>query len=271
MDPARSVLVAVRIHRINQQDKSVPVDVSSLRRLVQQSAAYARQTAIAYPQPDSVLERALLDAFESTDAVRLLPVPEWGSFVPALNALVHHAAHGGFKHILFQSVEAVCTEACMSAMLSIMDNSADTLVVGKAMQGHRFVAGSQQRLDGVTTPWNTLALWSVAKLSLTGFLMVAEGTLPGIDGGVEEVSTIAVLQRLLTPQGARAVLLGMPLQERNGSQDSSAGGWDTDWADEGRRAWHEKKMRSKVARPAAHLALLQLDTFEALVDHIQLP
>eukprot|EP00438_Fugacium_kawagutii_P024755 Skav213505 [mRNA] locus=scaffold3849:268322:291457:- [translate_table: standard] len=53
-------------------------------------------------------------------------------------------------------------------------HDADTLVVGPAMDGHRFRPG-ERILDGRTSPWNTLALWSVRKLALTGFLCIADG------------------------------------------------------------------------------------------------
>nr|KAJ3403585.1 hypothetical protein HK105_004047 [Polyrhizophydium stewartii] len=281
------VLTAVRIHRNNQQDKSLPIDLDRLRRLVDGSWAYSAAIAIAYPSADTPLGHALSDEFVGDAAaatpagpdVRLVPVADWGNFVPALNALLLAAAHGSFTHILFQSVEAECSASQVEALSR--EFGPDVLVVGKALSGHRFVAGVQ-RLDGVTTPWNTLALWSVSKLALTGFLMVAEGKAtgvgshigadgvltaceiqvhPGIEGGVEEVSAIAVLQRLLNPAHARAVLVRF-------SEDSTS--WATEWEDEGRRAWHEKKMKSKVARPAAHLSMLSLDGFEALVEHKQI-
>ncbi|KAL2915258.1 hypothetical protein HK105_205123 [Polyrhizophydium stewartii] len=247
------VLTAVRIHRNNQQDKSLPIDLDRLRRLVDGSWAYSAAIAIAYPSADTPLGHALSDEFVGDAAaatpagpdVRLVPVADWGNFVPALNALLLAAAHGSFTHILFQSVEAECSASQVEALSR--EFGPDVLVVGKALSGHRFVAGVQ-RLDGVTTPWNTLALWSVSKLALTGFLMVAEGIQvhPGIEGGVEEVSAIAVLQRLLNPAHARAVLVRF-------SEDS------TSWATE-----------CKVARPAAHLSMLSLDGFEALVEHKQI-
>lgn len=42
------------------------------------------------------------------------------------------------------------------------------LVVGAALTGHDFREGEAVELTGVTTPWNTLALWDVAKLARLG-------------------------------------------------------------------------------------------------------
>ena len=44
----------------------------------------------------------------------------------------------------------------------------DDLVVGAALTGHAFEQGQTVELTGVTTPWNTLALWDVSKLAKLG-------------------------------------------------------------------------------------------------------
>lgn len=44
----------------------------------------------------------------------------------------------------------------------------EDLVVGAALTGHAFQGGKTVQLDGVTTPWNTLALWDVGKLAKIG-------------------------------------------------------------------------------------------------------
>ena len=99
-------------------------------------------------------------------------------------------------------------------------------------------SGAWRELTGQTTPWNTLALWNVRKLVLTGFLAVADGVkIPDrSDAGVEEVTCIATLQHLLSPDLAVAKVVRIP-----GLQ------WDTkNFEDEERRQWHERKMKSKV-------------------------
>lgn len=44
----------------------------------------------------------------------------------------------------------------------------DDLVVGAALTGHAFKGGETVQLTGVTTPWNTLAMWDVGKLARLG-------------------------------------------------------------------------------------------------------
>ena len=136
-----------------------------------------------------------------------------------------------------------------------------TLVVGAALQGHQHHnttddnggAGSEVELTGRTTPWNTLALWNLPKLALTGFLLVSEGLHTDLNGneveaGVEEVCTIATLQKILPSNTAQAKLLSTP-----GVQ------WGQDFGDdEGRKEWHERKMMSKVTRAKRQLELMAL-------------
>ncbi|KAH8097309.1 hypothetical protein JL720_197 [Aureococcus anophagefferens] len=111
------------------------------------------------------------------------------------------------------------------------------------LPGHDFSPG-ERPLTGVTTPWNTLALWRVPSLALLGFPLVGEGLHAGAAGGVEEVSAIHALAKV-HPAKARALLVAVP-----------GVAWATDFDDEKSAAWHAKKMASKEARPAAHLALL---------------
>lgn len=65
--------------------------------------------------------------------------------------------------------------------------------------------------------------------------------------GVEEVTCIALLQKVLGEEKALAKLVPLPDVE-----------WEQEWEDEERRKWHEKKMKSKVERPARHLELTGL-------------
>ncbi len=61
----------------------------------------------------------------------------------------------------------------------------DTLVVGKALDGHDFSEGVH-RLRGRTCPWNTFAIWSLPKISLIGFPLVGDGVGNNTaSGGVE--------------------------------------------------------------------------------------
>jgi hypothetical protein len=73
------------------------------------------------------------------------------------------------------------------ALLSHLDES--TLIVGPALEGHVFSEG-EQGLRGRTCPWNTLALWSVRKLSVVGFPLMGDGLGEPACAGVEVIITI---------------------------------------------------------------------------------
>ena len=215
--------------------------------------------------------------------MEVLPIMPWGNFVPALNAIVSRAARLDRKTaslVLFCSAETNASSTAIQTLVSHLQP--DTLVAGAVLAGHHYQAPSLQEttfrsviLDGRTTPWNTLAVWNIAKLALTGFPLVGEGVhtqrhlLQGkehekgddddddelLAGGVEEVSAISLLQHILGRDQAKAKLVPLPDLE-----------WSVDFDhDDERRAWHERKMKSKIERPAKHLQLLHLP--EATVQH----
>ncbi|CBJ30144.1 conserved unknown protein [Ectocarpus siliculosus] len=185
--------------------------------------------------------------------VNVFEVTPWGKFTPALNALLGFASRDGAELVMFQSLETTVGKDAVSGMEAYM-GPAD-LVVGAALTGHAFRGGETVELTGVTTPWNTLALWDVAKLAKLGFLGVAEGLLPGVPAGVEEVTAIAALQVLLGAEHARAKLVRLP-QVR----------WHTAWEDEGRRRWHESKMSSKRERADKQMSALGIK--KGTVEHL---
>jgi hypothetical protein len=218
----------------------------------------AAKTIIAVDSTPKFDEYDLVKELRSITAsmnVKILPVTPWNAFVPALNAIVSEA--GGADYCLIVSAETQASPASIEKMLHQMDET--TLVTGAVLLGHEYRPHSLQPLNGRTTPWNTLAVWNVAKLSLTGFALVADGLHLEKDGspgasGVEEVSTIAILQRILGEDHAKAKLV--PLADVK---------WDTDFADDERRAWHERKMNSKTERASRHLELLSLS---GMVHHL---
>ena len=120
--------------------------------------------------------------------------------------------------------------------------------------GHDFDVG-RHVLTGRNSPWNTFALWSVAKLAQVGFMPISEGIF-GIPGGVEEGPVIALLQRL-QPSSMCCKLV----------QLDPAPKWHRDWSDPQRLQWHQEKMQSKVTRTTSQLEYMHLP--EAFVDHIQ--
>jgi hypothetical protein len=207
----------------------------------------------------------------STAALEVLPVCPWGRFVPALNALALHAAsvHRA-KRIMFVSAETTAPKSSIDALLSATkkeDGSDDesVLVAGARLAGHDYravPAGASTSsaslivpLNGRTSPWNTLAVWNLKKLAITGFQLVSDALVADDDtnkepwyAGIEEVVAIALLQKLLGRDQARAKLVHV-----------SGITWDQTFDDPKRRKWHEYKMESKATRAAHQLELTRLD------------
>ena len=161
-----------------------------------------------------------------------------------------------------------------------------TLVCGAVLPGHDYrneqPPPAQQSsttktptatiLNGRTSPWNTFALWNINKLSKIGFVSVSDGlpvdlttttaTTKSI-AGIEEVATIALLQKLFNPHTemmAKLISLSHPTNSDGSSNNGGAGVlWDTSsTTDVGRQQWHEYKMQSKYQRAQEQLQLLAL-------------
>lgn len=188
----------------------------------------------------------------------VLPVTQWG-ITTALNACVHAAAEAGAERIAFRSLEIAAGVEVMGR-LARECSLRDTLVAGAALPGHAWGARSRVECDGLTCPWNTLAVWNTKLLSGIGFLAVGNGknaVLDGAEAGMEEVSTVSVIQamRVAARQPAKVKLV------RVAGVD-----WDTAFrGDTARLAKHEAKMTSKVRRAEQHLAAL--DVAPATIIH----
>jgi UDP-glucuronate 4-epimerase len=218
-------------------------------------------------------------------SVHVVPVRAPG-FTPALNALTAKAAAGSAAPaaapdpsaastpaaaaaaatpplVVFQSLEITCSAAALAAMRAQFLSDPTTLVVGARLDGHAAVTPgtasgegatkttTTAALTGATCPWNTLAMWNAALLSRTGFLQLSDGVASGpvaaAAAGVEEVAVVALHQRLF-PGTSRAVLL-----DCGGAAHVQ---WATTFAGEARRAWHARKMASKLERARAQLDVL---------------
>jgi len=159
------------------------VVVSNLKKYAISTQALGIGGAVAVNRLEDQVRAVIAEAAPDAD-IEVLHVPVWGAFVPALNTLLGEAQRRRSKFILFQSLEVVCDPAVLRTLLDW--HTQDTLVVGPVLNGHTFAEGKQV-LNGRTTPWNTLALWSTRKLGLTGFLSVAEG-LPDANAVTRQIS-----------------------------------------------------------------------------------
>jgi hypothetical protein len=195
--------------------------------------------------------------------IHILPVTPWGKFVQALNSLVLYSnTQLKADLIMFISAEVNLSSSTVSTLCQHVIENENVIVAGAALNGHQYHAttaavGSdddddahrrrRQRevpLTGRTTPWNTLCVWDLDKLSLTGFSTVSD---LGTSAGVEECVAIALLQKLFPKSEARLVKVNDIEWDEESLQE-----------DEERYKWHQEKMKSKLERAGCQLELLKL-------------
>ncbi|GAX26822.1 hypothetical protein FisN_9Lh090 [Fistulifera solaris] len=257
MSCSTKVVVATRLHLGNAL--TAPTDlatkITSFHNICQTSCQGA-VGIIAVDATPKIANYNLVDAVsqicaEVDERIHVLPVTPWGEFVSALNALVIYARKRlQADRILFLSAETVADHNDIQELLSHL--TPDTLVVGGRLPGHAVRGECVTLLSGTTSPWNTLAVWNLHKLSLTGFQLVSDGLLtddkeePSF--GVEEVVAIALLQKLLGTENAKAKLVSLKHVD-----------WQVDsFNDPERRKWQEEKMKSKEIRAQRQLDLTGL-------------
>ena len=185
--------------------------------------------------------------------VAAFPVTPWGKVVQAPNALLLKCAEQHVSHLLFVSTEYPITSSLVSHLESHNDDQ--TLVVGARLKEHDFKAAQGERVlvekaSGLQIPWNTCALWSIAHLIHTGFVLAADSLHDPDNAGMEEMGTIAA-QQILWPGKAVAKLVAL----REGDLVMNTHGWNVQRHDR-----YMKNLESKNARSAAQLGRLSLPT-----------
>ncbi len=226
--------------RIHSASASSSPDLSQLGNWCKAALEYADTVIVA--TDDSLIGRIRRIIAPLGERARALHVSPWQGFAVPLNAIVAEASSLGGDRLLLQSLEICVPPSEVQKLHAHLTKN--TLVVGaKLLDTHGGGRGIQP-LDGQTSPWNTLALWDLEKLHVTGFLGVSSGLLPGVPGGMEEVSTISLLQHLF-PDRAAAKLVNL-----------SGIGWTTAWNDEKRIHYHNKKMLTKRDRGEIQLQYL---------------
>lgn len=245
------LVIATRLHLGNA---SSPPDEKQLLSTLENFGSLASLVPGSVTSVIAVDGTPKIDKYDYVEAIRnllpknssieILPVTPWGKFVPALNALVHHARQNlQADQILFVSAEVNASASAIQTLRTNLEDE-DTIVAGAVMRGHMY-AGDQEEevaLNGRTTPWNTMAVWNLKWLSLTGFQLVSD---LGSSSGVEECVAISLLQKLFPVLQAKLVKL----------DDID---WDETFQDEDRRKWHEHKMKSKLDRAQQQMDALQL-------------
>jgi len=231
-------IVATRLHTTNEENL---ISSSDLYTWCTHVLNYCDKLIVVV---DSIYLQSIQNAKEDfQQRIEIFHINPWISFTQPLNLLVEKALSIGAKELLFQSIEVEISLEDMEKLESHLTK--DTLVVGAKL--HEIHGDELQictELDGWTTPWNTLALWNIDKLGLTGFLTISSGNLEDIPGGIEEVVTISLLQQL-KPNEMKAKVINLSSVE-----------WNTDWDSQQREEYHKQKMESKNKRAQIQLEKL---------------
>jgi len=131
----------------------------------------------------------------------------------------------------------------LTGFLCIADGLPDSSDQSALQHSPMMIENPQESGPLAAAPMGSDSWWSGQK-----FTRQQSAKAKTIPAGVEEVTAIALLQHLHGFQHSRAVLLQLP---PNMEAQLS---WTASWGkDEARKKWHQYKMASKVARPAAQL------------------
>jgi hypothetical protein len=197
---------------------------------------------------DTTYLRAIQNAKEDfKDRIQFFHIDPWISFTQPLNMLVEKALSLGAKELLFQSIEVEISLEDVEKLEHHLTHCNSLVVGAKLNKEHGKGKQGLVTLDGWSVPWNTLAMWNIEKLGLIGFLSISSGNLENIPGGIEEVVTISLLQKL-KPQEMRAKLIKL---------DSLK--WNTNWNSKERELYHKAKMESKEERSIIQLEKLGIE------------
>jgi hypothetical protein len=243
--PVNLKVVGTRLHG----NSSILSDLGRLHKWIDKALNYSNIVLIAIDETHFNEIKHFKSVYGSS--LKLLHVHPWISFTQPLNMLVERAMGIGATQLILQSIEVFVNEAQITQLESHLDKN--TLVVGAKMNKEHAKHSGWQKLTGYSCPWNTLAIWDVRKLGITGFLSISSGNLDKILGGIEEVAVISLLQKLYPSKCmAKVINIGEIIWEHNLTGDH-------------RQRLHENKMLSKVFRASAQLSFLGIPPGEVYV------
>lgn len=244
---AKSLAVATRFFESKADNKDA--SLARLKKWVEGglSVTPAENVIVAINSDADKIDT--LDFLKSNyPGVVAIPVTPWGKFVLPLNAIIHYASGKWLDELLMSSAEVVPSAVTLEALRTEMDD--DTFVVGARLDGHDFLGNKKtktkmvERANGRQVPWNTLALYNTERVARVGVPIIGDLPFDPANAGVEELMTLAVAQKIWPKLTAK--LVSLPAMSAMWDQS----GWDQD-----RIATHEKKMASKVSRPAVQREL----------------
>lgn len=250
------------------------LDSSDLHKLIQSIVQSLHDTSavivgINVDEDKSQSTSKISQVFPNNRSLHVLQISPWRSVTHALNLIVHHALQlfPSVPFLLIRSCEVSVAPHVVHTLVNVLEQYAHALVAGAALPGHHQVPFSllerSQRtvnvpLNGVTVPWNTLALWRAETLRLTGFPLVADLLSPP---GMEEVAALALHHKLFRSADTQAFLVSFRSPDSPSTATSSvkpAIEWHCCFGNSDRTEKHRLKMQSKNERTDKILQLLHV-------------
>jgi len=218
-----------------------PNKIEIIEGFVRQALACSDQVLVAINTEEDKTE-AINHHRLKLPGVEVFGVTPWGKFIPALNTLISKAKLKGADSILLASAEMRFSQEEFSQLKIYLDEN--TLVVGAVLPGHDFQEGERVG-NGRTVPWNTFSLWNLEYLSRTGFPLISDAFFNGDKSGVEEVTTIALLQKMYP--FLKAKLIKLPGITR-----------ETDSWDKWRLERHQRELENRIRCPEAQMKVFNI-------------
>jgi len=240
------LVVATRLHTSNE---AIPIDTEKVEKWCTHVLGYCDVLILVVDHRYYETLETIFSKFG--ERLRVFHIHPWISFTQPLNMIVEKALSLHAEKLLFQSIEVTLEREDVLVLQKHLDNK--TLVVGAKLHPKHGVKKGKQPLNGWNTPWNTLALWDLQKLGLTGFLSISSGNIDHVPGGVEEVVAISLLQ-YLKGDTMQAKLIDLPTVH-----------WDANWECALRTKYHESKMASKAERAWKQLQVLNIKDGKVVV------
>ena len=240
------LIVATRLHTSNE---AIPIDTEKLQEWCAHVLGYCDELILVVDHRYFETLKGMFTVFG--ERLKVFHIHPWISFTQPLNMIVEKALSVDATRLLFQSIEVTLEKEDIAKLLEHLDDK--TLVVGAKLHPKHGAKKGKQPLDGWNSPWNTLALWDLQKLGLTGFLTISSGNIDHIPGGVEEVVAISLLQ-YLRPDCMEAKLIDLPTVH-----------WDATWECALRTKYHESKMASKAERAYRQIQELHIKDGKVVV------
>ena len=241
-----NLIVATRLHTSNE---AIPINTDKLHDWCQNVLNYCETLILVVDHRYYVTLEGMFQEFG--ERLKVFHIHPWISYTQPLNMIVEKALALKATKLLFQSIEVTIGFDDVQKLRSYIDE--ETLVVGAKLHPKHGNKKGLHPLNGWNSPWNTLAIWDLEKLGLTGFLTISSGNIDHIPGGVEEVVAISLLQHLKS-KSMQAKLIDLPTVH-----------WDATWECTLRTKYHESKMASKAERAYKQLQMLNIKDGKVLV------